>query len=63
MKNTQPITYKKILIQLLISQTAQILGVDITNQPSASESLRNVVEAMTFFEAIRNMRRHRKRNR
>jgi hypothetical protein len=44
------ITYKKLLIQVLVSQTAQILSTDISNQPLASESLRNVVEAISLLK-------------
>jgi hypothetical protein len=44
------VTYKKLLIQVLVSQSAQMLSADISNQPLASESLRNVVEALSLLK-------------
>ena len=44
------VTYKKLLIQVLAAQTVQMLSTDVCSQPLASESLRNVVEAIALLK-------------
>ncbi len=46
----QQVTFKNLLISVLIRQVAQTASVDIINQPFASESLKNIAEAITLLK-------------